>query len=219
MSKLQPLTTNSSVEIPHAHARHTRALQRFCTFCFHNLHKLAYSTLYINKMQGYQEHRSQIQLRESNNSPENRQKTTSKKVGEILLFLRKRNVHGEGCESKKCKFAGNARAREETCRLFSSSFHPREEQTRMCSFHQSAMHIMDENRAILQHQDGRIKTTLRKKCTFLRFFISLGLLLPISYRGMVATLCYPTLPSQVFFERQGESGKSLWTSLQFALIT
>ena len=66
-------------------------------------------------------------------------------MGEILLFLRKRNVHGKGCESKKSKFAGNARAREETCRLFSSSFHPREEQTRMCSFHQSAMRITGEN--------------------------------------------------------------------------
>jgi len=53
MSKFQPLTTNSSTEIPHARARNTRALQRFSTFCFHNLHKLAYSTLYINKMQGY----------------------------------------------------------------------------------------------------------------------------------------------------------------------
>lgn len=72
---------------------------------------------------------------------------------------------------------------------------------------------------ILQYQDGRIKTTQRKKYTFLRFFISFGLLLPISYRGMVAILCYPTLPTQVFFERQGEGGKSLWTSLQFALIT
>ena len=66
------------------------------------------------------------------------------------------------------------------------------------------MQIMDENRPILQHQNGRIKTTLRKKCTFLRFFISLGLLPPISYRGMVATLCYPTLPSQVFLRGRGK---------------
>ena len=126
---------------------------------------------------------------------------------------------GEGCESKKSKFSGNARAREETWRLFSSSFHPREEQTRRCSFHQSAMRITGGKTLILQHQDSRTKIKQRKKCTFLRFFISFGLLLPISYRGMVAILCYPTLPTQVFFERQGEGGKSLWTSLQFALIT
>ena len=89
----------------------------------------------------------------------------------------------------------------------------------MCSFHQSAMRITGGKTLILQHQDSRTKIKQRKKCTFLRFFISFGLLLPISYRGMVAILCYPTLPTQVFFERQGEGGKSLWTPLQFALIT
>ena len=111
---------------------------------------------------------------------------------------------GEGCESKKSKFSGNARAREETWRLFSSSFHPREEQTRRCSFHQSAMRITGGKTLILQHQDSRTKIKQRKKCTFLRFFLSFGLLLPISYRGMVATLCYPTLPSQVFLRGRGK---------------
>ncbi len=87
----------------------------------------------------------------------------------------------------------------------------------MCSFCQSAMRITGGKTPILQHQDSRIKTTQRKKCTFLRFFISFGLLLPISYRGMVAILCYSAYAS--FFKRQGDGGKSLWTSLQFALIT
>ena len=66
-----------------------------------------------------------------------------------------------------------------------------------------------EKTPILQYQNDKINTTRRKKCTFLRFFLSFGLLLPISYRGMVAILCYPTLPSQVFWEAGGRWQKSL----------
>ena len=138
---------------------------------------------------------------------------------EILLPLRKRNVHWWRLWKQKVQILREcARTRGNvTSILFVVS------STRGINTHVLFLSVCNAHyrrkTPILQYQDGKTKTTQRKKCTFLRFFLSFGLLLPISYRGMVAILCYPTLPTQVFFERQGEGGKSLWTSLQFALIT
>lgn len=128
-------------------------------------------------------------------------------MGEILLFLRKRNVHWWRLWKQKVQIRREcARTRGNVTSIFFVVSSTRGINTQVLFLSVCDAHY-GQKKPILQHQDDRIKTTQRKKRTFLRFFLSFGLLLPISYRGMVATLCYPTLPSQVFLRGRRKVAK------------
>lgn len=58
-----------------------------------------------------------------------------------------------------------------------------------------------------------------KSALFFDFFSLSGFCFPYPIEGWLQYSATLLCLRKFFFERQGEGGKSLWTSLQFALIT